>query len=238
MPYDGCSRRMQEGSLLGAKEVSNSSDLRDTAREFLEFQRGFLRQRWAPYYAIWACATTAYFIVPLLLGFTPFSTWPLAARLATLAGADLLLTATALAVTVLLWGLAARTSEVRNAAEGRLLLTSTRNLIRFAIVLAVVVGAIAVSTRSNFASYLVGDTGLLILSLFLLLHLRRAFQPVPFEGWLAAATIIGAAALSYVSLLFLDYPLGHEVAWSAAIVVWLCCATFARFGARDTVEDP
>ena len=228
---------MQEDSFSNSKEESNSTDLRATAREFLEFQRGFLRRRWAPYYSIWACAVTAYFLVPFVLGFTPFSTWPQWARLATLAGVDLVLTATALAITVLLWGLAARTSEVRDAAEGRLSLTGTRNLIRFAIVLAFVAGSIAISTRSDFASLLVGDTSLLVLSLFLILHLRRAFQPIPFEGWLAAASFIGAAALSYVSLLLLDYPFGHVVAWSAAIVVWLGCAAFARFGARDAAED-
>jgi len=209
---------------------TGDSGLRATAHEFLEFQRGFLRQRWASYYAIWAGAVVAFFLVPVFLGFTSFSTMPLTARLATLAGIDLVLTATALAVTVLLWGLAARTSEIRDAASGRLSLTSTRNLVRFAIVLAIVVGSIAISTRSSFASILVADTSLVVLSLFLLLHLRRAFRPIPFEGWLAATAFISAAAVSYVSLLLLDYPLGHLVGWSAAIVVWLGCAAFCRFG--------
>jgi len=227
---------MSKESFVHEKEDSARSDLRDSARQFLEFQRGFLRRRWASYYAIWASAVTGYFLVPFLLGLTGFASLPLAIRLLTFAGIDLVLTGTALAVTVLLWGLATRTSDVRDAAGGRRSLTGSRNLVRFAITLAVVVGAVAVSTRSEFASFLVGDTSLLILSFLLLLHLRRAFQPIPFEGWLAASSYITAAAFSYVSLLLLDFPLGHEIAWSAAAVVWFGCAAFARFGVRESVE--
>ena len=218
---------------MGEDGNPDYADLRAAASKFLEFQRGFLRRRWAVYYAIWACAVTAYFLVPFLLAFTEFATLPLAAQLVALAGLDLVLTAVAVAVSVLLWGLAERTSDVRNATDGRPSLTGRRNLLRFVIVLAIVVGILAVSTRSTFAAFLLVDTVVVAVSLFLLLHLHRAFQPIPLEGWLAAAAFITAAAFSYVSLLLLDYPIGHELAWSAAVVVWLGCAAYARFGVHD-----
>jgi len=227
---------VHEGFQLGEEGNPEDVNLRVTARKFLEFQRGFLRRRWALYYAIWACAVTAYFLVPFLLGFTQFATLPTAAQLLTIAGLDLVLTVVAVAVSVLLWGLAERTSEVRNATDGRPSLTGRRNLLRFAIVLAIVVGILEVSTRSTFAAFLLVDTVVVAVSLFLLLHLHRAFRPIPLEGWLAAAAFIAAAALSYVSLLLLDYPLGHEIAWSAAVVVWLGCAAYARFGVHDDSE--
>jgi len=227
---------VHEGFQLGEDGNPDYADLRVTARKFLEFQRGFLRRRWASYYAIWACAVTAYFLVPFLLGFTQFATLTLAAQLLTLAGLDLMLTVAAVAVSILLWGLAGRTSDVRSAADGRPSLTGRWNLLRFAIVVVLVVGVLAVSTRSGFASSLLVDTVLVALSLLLLFHLRRAFRPIPLEGWLAAAALIAAAAFSYVSLLLLDYPLGHEIAWSAAVGVWLGCAAYARFGVRDDSE--
>jgi hypothetical protein len=224
------------GLTLGEEGNPEDVDLRVTARRFLEFQRGFLRRRWAPYYAIWACAVTAYFLVPFLLGFTQFATSPTPVRLLTLTGLDLLLTVAAVAISLLLWGLAERTSNVRSAADGRPTLTSRRNLLRFAIVVAIVVGILAVSTRSSFASSLLVDTVIVALSLLLLFHLHRAFRRIPPEGWLAASAFIAAAAFSFVSLLLLDYPLGHEVGWSAAVVVWLGCAAYARFAVRDDSE--
>jgi len=229
---------VREGFHLGDEGNPDDVDLRVTARKFLEFQRGFLRRQWASYYAIWACAVTAYFLLPSLLGFTQFATLSTAARLLTLAGLDLMLTVEAVAISLLLWGLAERTSDVRSAADGSPTLTSRRNLLRFAIVVAIVVGILAVSTRSSFASFLLVDTVLVALSLLLLFHLHRAFRPVPLEGWLAAAAFIAAAVSSYVSLLLLDYPLGHEIAWSTAVVVWLGCAAYGRFAVHKDPESP
>ena len=232
----GASRPSMEGGYpLEAEKDSDSADLRATARRFLEFQRGFLRQRWASYYALWASAVTSYFVLPLLLGFTLFSALSFGTRFLIFAGLDLVLTIAALTVTLLVWGHAERTSRVRSATNGRPSLTGRRNLLRFAIAAAIVVGVLAVSTRSAFVAPLLVDTILLVLSLLLLLHLHRAFRPIPLEGWLAAAAFLAAAAVSYGSLLLFASALGHEIAWSVAIVVWFGCAAYARFGVH---EDP
>jgi len=227
---------MNEGSGPGGSGDSDYTDLRALARRFLAFERGFLRRQWAAYYAIWACAVTGYFLVPFLLSFTSFAALSATAHYLIFAGVDVVLTIAALIVSVLIWGHAERTFDVRSAVDGRPSLTSYRNLLRIAIILALVVGIVTVSTRSDLASYLLGDALLLVLSLFLLLHLRRAFRPIPVEGWLAVTAFVGAIAFSYGSLLLFDYPLGHEIAWFAAVVVWLGCAAYSRFGVPDEAE--
>ena len=229
---------MEGGPRVGAEEDSVPTDLRATARRFLEFQRGFLRQRWASYYALWATAVTSYFLLPLLLGFTRFSALLSSTRFLIFAALDLLLTIAALTVTLLAWGHAERISRVRSAAEGRPSLTGGRNLLRFAIVVAVVVGVLAVSTRSAFVTPLLVDSILLVLALLLLLHLRRAFRPIPLEGLLAAAAFLVAAAISYGSLLLFASARGHEIAWSTAIAVWFGCAAYARFGVHENPGEP
>ena len=229
---------MYGGSYLGEAGAPDDGDLRATARRFLEFQRGFLRRRWASYYAVWASAAAVYFLIPFILGFTRFNALPPSTQYLTFVALDVVFTIVAVAVSVRIWGLAERTSDVRSAADGRPSLTGRRNLLRFVIVLAVVVGALTVSTRSVFASFLLGDTALLVLALFLLLHLHRAFRPIPVEGWLAAYAFIFAAAFSYASLLLSNYALGHEIAWFAAVVAWLGCAAYSRYGLPDASEDP
>ena len=229
---------MHEGlPALGQEPPDDHADLRTTATRFLEFERGYLRRHWAAYYALWAGTAATYFVVPYLASFTSFSALNSDYQLVILWGLRFALTLVALTVSVLIWGLAERTSALRSAATGYSPLTRPRNLIRFAIVVALIVGAWAVSMRSSISSTVIGDTALLVLALFLFLHLHRAFRPIPFEGWLAATSFIGATFLSYVSLFLLDFPLGHEVAWSGAVVVWLGCAAFARFGTHDLTED-
>ena len=107
------------------------------------------------------------------------------------------------------------------------------NLLRYLLVAAVLVGALVLSTRSASAAYLIGDTVLVVLSIFLLRHLGRAFRPVPTEGWVAAGAFLIAAASSYVSLILFGYPAGHLLAWGAAAAIWLGCAGYARFGTHD-----
>lgn len=236
MPSRGSSGSVSEGSYSDAMGDSGHPDLRTTARRALEFQRGYLRWRWATYYAVWACAVAAYILVPFLLGFTGFSTLPYTSQILALATLDFVVTIAAVAESVLVWGLAERTFALRNATDRRSSLVGPRNLIRFAIVLAIVVAAFAISTRSNFATSVLVDTVLLVLALLLFLHLHRAFRPIPLEGWLAAGAFITAAALSYVALFLFGYTLGHEIAWSAAVVVWFGCAAYARFGAHRDSE--
>jgi len=228
---------MPEGSFPHETQVTRSSELRATARTFLEFERGYLRRRWAAYYGLWAGAAAAYFVAAYLLSFTSFSAWSSFTQLLTLWGLRFVLTIAALTMSVLIWGLAERTSALRVATNGHPSVMGPLNLVRFAIVLTVVVAALLVSLRSSFASDIIGDSALLVLTLFLFLHLHYAFRPIPPEGWLAGLTFIAAGTLSYVSLL-LSYPLGHVIVWSAAVVVWLGCAAYARFGGRDAPEDP
>ena len=227
---------MYPESYLGEEKDSEYTDLRATARRFLDFQRGYLRRRWALYYAVWATAVAGYFLVPFLLDSTRFSALPSVDQYLTLGGIDLALTIAGVAVSVRSWGLADRTSEVRSATEGLPSFTGTRNLVRLAIVLTIVIIALAISTRSVFAAYLLGDSVLLVLSLLLILHLHRAFRPIPVEGWVAIAAFVLASAVSYTSLLLLDSPLGHEIAWAAAVVVWFGCAAYARFGVAEDSE--
>lgn len=229
---------MHEGTAEVEDRDPQFPDLRATARRALEFERGFLRQRWATYYAAWACAVIAYFVLPSILSLTRFAALSSSAQLLILAGIDLVLTATALSALVLLWGLARRANVLRSAVDPRWSLTGPRNLLRFTIVLALVAGALALSTRSAFDSYLFGDTTLLVLALLLLLHLHRAFHPVPPEGWLALGAFVAAVGLSFTSLLVFDSTLGHRVAWTAGALIWLGCAVYARFGVRDPAEGP
>jgi len=228
---------MQAGSLPREKPGGDTWDLRASARTFLEFERGYLRRRWAAYYALWAGTAAAYFVVAYLLSFTEFSALSSTAQLLALWGLRFVLTIAALTVSVLIWGLAERTSALRVVTNGRSSLVGPLNLIRFALVVTAIVAALLVSLRSSFASDIIGDTALLVLTLFLFLHLHRAFRPIPPEGWLAAFTFLAAGSLSYISLL-LSYPLGHVTAWSVAVVVWLGCASYARFGANDGPEAP
>ena len=228
---------MQTGSLPRETPGGDTWDLRASARTFLEFERGYLRRRWAAYYALWAGTAAAYFVLAYLLSFTEFSALSSTAQLLTLWGLRFVLTIAALTVSVLIWGLAERTSALRVVTNGRSSLVGSLNLIRFAFVVTAIVAALLVSLRSSFASEIIGDTALLVLTLFLFLHLHRAFRPIPPEGWLAAFTFLAAGALSYISLL-LSYPVGHVTAWSVAVVVWLGCASYARFGAHDTPEAP
>ena len=228
---------MLEGPFPRDKAGTDSPDLRASARAFLAFERGYLRRRWAAYYALWAGVAAAYFDVAYLLSFTSFSTLPSTYQLLTLWGLRFVLTIAALTISVLIWGLAERTSALRVATDGRPSLLGPLNLIRFAIVATAVIAVALVSLRSSFVSDILGDTALLVLALFLFLHLHYAFRSIPPEGWLAAFAFIAAGAISYISLLLGD-PLGHVLAWSAAVVVWLGCATYARFGAHDASEDP
>lgn len=229
---------MHEGSIAAEVADPDYGDLRATARRALDFERPYLRRRWAAYYAVWATAAAAYFLVPFLLGFTRFATIPSDVQLLIFAGMDIVVSLAAVTVSVLIWGLAERTFALRSAVDGRTSFASSRNLIRFAIVVVITVAAVLISTRSDLATYLLVDTVLLVLSLLLLVHLHRAFRPVPPEGWLSSAAFIAAAAGSYASLALFDYPRGHEIAWSAAVLVWLACAAYARFGVRDTTGVP
>ena len=228
---------MPEGSFPRVPAGTDPTDLRASARTFLEFERGYLRRRWAAYYALWAGTAAAYFVAAYVLSFTSFSALPSTTQLLTLWGLRFVLTIVALTVSVLIWGLAERTSALRVATSGHPSLVGPLNLIRFAIVVTVIIAALLVSLRSSFASDIIGDTALLVLTLFLFLHLHYAFRPIPPEGWLAASAFISAGVLAYISLL-LGYPLGHVIVWSAAVVVWSGCAAYARFGAHDVPENP
>ena len=228
---------MEGGSFSDAKEEPGSSDLRATARNFLEFERGYLRHRWAAYYALWASTAATYFVIQYFLDFTSFSALPTTAQLVTLWGLRFATTLVAITVSVRVWRLAERTSAVRAATNGRASLVVPWNLIRIAIVVTGLTAALLISLRSSSASDIVGDTALLVLTLFLFLHLHYAFRPIPPEGWLAASAFIAAGALSFVFLLEGD-PQGHVFAWTAAVVVWFGCALYARFGVFDAAEDP
>jgi len=227
---------MQAGSFSNSKEESISTDLRATAREFLDFERGYLRHRWAAYYALWASTAAAYFVIQYLLDLTSFSALLTTVQQGTLWGLRFATSLVAVTVSVQIWRLAERTSTVRAATNGHPSLVIPWNLIRIAIVVTGLVAALLISLRSSFASDIIGITALLVLTLFLFLHLHYAFRPIPPEGWLAASAFVAASALSYTSLL-LSYPLGLVIVWSAAVIVWLGCAAYARFGTRDAAED-
>ena len=228
---------MEEGSFSNAKEESDSTDLRATARKFLEFERGYLRHRWAVYYALWASTAASYFVLQYLLDFTSFSALSTSVQLVILWGLRFATSLVAVTVSVRIWRLAERTSTLRVAIDGHPSRTVPWNLIRTAIVVTGLTAALLVSLRSSFAADIIGDTALLVLTLFLFLHLHYAFHPIPPEGWLAASAFIAAGALSFLFLLLGD-PLGHVFAWSAAVVVWFGCAGYALFGAPDASGNP
>ena len=228
---------MEGGSFSDSKEEANSADLRVTARKFLEFQRGYLRHRWALYYALWASTAAADFVLQYFLDFTSFSALSTTIQLLVLWGLRFATSIVAITVSIQIWRLAKGTSVLRVATNGRSAIWGHWNLIRLGIVVTVLIAALLVSLRSSFAADIIGDTALLVLTLFLFLHLHYAFRPIPPEGWLAASAFIAAGALSFVFLLQGD-PLGHVFAWTAAVVVWFGCGAYARFGAFDAAENP
>ena len=228
---------MEGGSFSDSKGESNSADLRATAQRFLEFQRGYLRHRWAVYYALWASTAAADFVLQYFLDFTSFSALSTTIQLLVLWGLRFATSIVAITVSVQIWRLAKGTSVLRIVTHGRPTILGYWNLLRLAIVITILIAALLVSLRSSFAADIIGDTALLVLTLFLFLHLHYAFRPIPPEGWLAASAFIAAGALSFVFLLLGD-PLGHVFAWTAAVVVWFACAAYARFGAFDAAENP
>jgi hypothetical protein len=215
------------------EDTAEPLDLRATARSALRFERGFLRRRWAAYYALWGVTVLSYYLFPYLFDLTPFAQLPFGVQFAVDASLDVVLTFAALTASIRIWGLSERTFDLRIATEGRRPMTRPANLLRYLLVAVVLGGAIVLSTRSASAAYLIGDTVLAVLSIFLLRHLGRAFRPVPTEGWVAAGAYLIAAVSSYVSLILLRYPVGHLLAWGTAAVIWLGCAVYARFRTHD-----
>jgi len=226
---------MQEGSFSEPMKEFYSSDLRATARKFLEFERGYLRHRWAAYYALWASTAAADFVLQYFLDFTSFAALSTTIQLFVLWGLRFATSIAAITVSVQVWRLAKGTSVLRFVTNGRPAILGHWNLIRLAIVVTILIAALLVSLRSSFASDIIGDTALLVLTLFLFWHLHYAFRPIPPEGWLAASAFVAAGAFSFIFLLLGD-PLGHVVAWTAAVVVWLGCAAYAQFGVFDDPE--
>ena len=205
-------------------------ELRESARRTLQFGRGVLRRRWAAYYAVWGLAVACYFLLPVWLGGTSV---PLLSPLeGTVLFVGLLLGVTlgALTVSLVVFGLAERTFTLRLATYRSNPFRSRDRVFRYAIVAALVLGVVILSTRSSFAALLAVDTILVVLTLFLIRHLGRAFHPVPIEGWVASATFFLAAAASCVSLLAFGSETAHMWAWLGGILVWFGCAAYARFG--------
>ena len=204
-------------------------ELRESARRTLQFGRGVLRRRWAAYYSVWGLAVTCYFLLPDLLGGTsiPFVT-PLEGT-ALFVGLLLGVTLGALTVSLVVFGLAERTFTLRLATYRSNPFRSRDRALRYAIVAALVLGVVILSTRSGFAALLAVDTILVVLTLFLTRHLGRAFHPVPIEGWLASCSFFVAAAVSFVSLLAFRSETAHLWAWLGGILVWFGCAAYARF---------
>ena len=55
------------------EDTAEPLDLRAAARSALRFERGFLRRRWAVYYALWAVTVLSYYLFPPLFDLTPFA---------------------------------------------------------------------------------------------------------------------------------------------------------------------
>jgi len=205
-------------------------ELRESARRTLQFGRGVLRRRWAAYYAAWGLAVTCYFLLPDLLGGPSI---PLVTPLegtALFVGLLLGVTLGALTVSLVVFGLAERTFALRLATYRSNPFRSRDRVFRYAIVAALVLGVVILSTRSTFAALLAVDATLVVLTLFLIRHLGRAFHPVPIEGWAASTSFFLAAAASCVSLLAFGSETAHMWAWLGGILVWFGCAAYARFG--------
>jgi hypothetical protein len=214
---------------VGSAEADRIVDLRATAREALRFQREFLRRKWATYYAAWAIAVAFYFVVPELLGFTPVANLPTGSQIFVVGGLIVATTLLAVIASFRLWGLVERSFDLRQATFGTRLGIGRENLLRFGIIIALLIGVIALATRWSFGAYLIVDSILVVVCIFLLRHLGRAFHPIPIEGKVAFATYLAAAGISYVALIVLNTPAVHFWVWSAAILVWGGCAGYARF---------
>lgn len=218
----------------GSAGADVRADLHASAKEVLRFERKLLRTKWAVFYASWAVAVASYFVFPALLERTPLVTLASSTQILVEGGLIVVTTLAAVTISFFLWGLVERSFALRTATYGTMLRVGRKNLLRFAIIIALLIGVIALSTRWVFGALLIVDTILVVFSIFLLRHLGRAFQPIPVEGWVAWASYLTAAGISYVSLIILDLPIIHAWGWSGAILVWLGCAGYARVrGGRD-----
>ena len=204
-------------------------ELRESARRTLQFGRGVLRRRWAAYYAVWGLAVTCYFLLPVWLGGTSVPLLPPLEGTVLFVALLLGVTLGALTVSLVVYGLAERTFTLRLATYRSNPFRSRERAFRYAVVAALVLGVVFLSTRSGFAALLAVDTILVVLTLFLTRHLGRAFRPIPIEGWAAASSFFVAAAASCVSLLAFRSEAAHTWAWLGGILVWFGCAAYARF---------
>ena len=205
-------------------------ELRQSAQLTLRFGRGLLRHRWASYYAAWALAVTCYFLVPGFLSGASFAHAYPNEGTVLLVGLLLVVTLGAFTVSYVVFGISERTFDLRRATYGSTSFLARERIFRYTLVAALVIGVVLLSTKSSFAAVLTVDTILVVLSLFLIRHLGRAFHPIPVEGWVAAGAFLIAAGISYASLLVFGSETGHLWGWSGAILVWFGSAVYARFG--------
>lgn len=222
---------MSEKGAPRVEREPDEPDLRSTAREALRFERDLLRRAWGDLYALFAVAFLTYYVLPslvwspLLAGATPiirYSAIILPAAVATLV---------ALPIAVLLFIRGERAYDLRRAASGLEALHRTRLIVVVVTIgLILVIGLFIVGATDPVLATLTGYVPLLyFLCAGLFRGLRRAFQPIPPEGWLAFLSAVAAIALTSLGqLLSIRGPSDtFQTIWIVVAIIWSASAARA-----------
>lgn len=228
---------MATGDLPSGGEPEEPADLRSSARRALDFERVYLRRRWAAYYAAWALAFVMFLAVPHLAGSA------IAAAVGTL-GALLMFAALDVAAIVLAVPISAviahrgdRTYELRGALVGGGAAASAETLLRVVIIAIAVVGLLTGAILFGLASVWTIVVPVFVFIFLTYRNLARSFRPIPAEGWAAVASFLVANTLTLVgpwSALLAGLAI---LAWGIAFGIWAVCAGFAWYAFAPVPEE-
>jgi len=212
------------------------ADLRSSALRTLDFERTYLRRRWAAYYAVWSVALL------ILLGGPHFAYSAIASRVGTF-GAYLTFTVVdvatiGFAVPVAVWVVRRgdRTFDLRGALVGRTSALRGEMLLRVGIVAAAVAGLVAGAFLFGLASLWTTVIPLFAFAFLTYRHLACSFRPIPPEGWAAVAAVVAANLVTLLSPAVPPYSGLPTLAWVAAIGIWAVCAGLAWFALAPDEE--
>lgn len=223
---------MAAATLPEPVEPAETVDLRASARRTLDFERTYLRRRWASYYAVWAVAFAVF------LGAPYFAWGPVSSAVGTfgalLTFSLLDLAAVALAVpvcrTLILRG--DRTHDLRGAMAGWRSDARAETLFRVLLVGLAIVGLGIGARVFGLTSFWTTVIPVFAFLLFTYHNLARTFRPIPIEGWVAIASMLTADLITIFAPVSAPGADLTVLAWSVAICIWAGCAGFARYAPR------
>ena len=205
-----------------------ASELRNTAKRALLFQRYVFRRTFGLIYAIWAVTTAISLILPFTVQtFIGTSSWywivyPLALSLIDI---------TAIAITVANVTKARRTIALRNAINPKNSNRHNHWLTALWIAYCVLAAVCLIIFRLKAPALL--NALSFAIEAFLIQQLRRIFSnDIPPEGKVAA-TVLGGSVLVNFVLSILSLSHFSSIPWIVMIFMWLFCALYALKNASE-----